>query len=48
MQEVNDSKVTKLYLYANPANLQKYVGKQLDGYEREIKRPEVLRKIINS
>ena len=47
IKELTDSKVTKLYLYNNPANLQKYVGKQLDGYERDIKRPEVIKQIIN-
>ena len=47
IKELTDSKVTKLYFYNNPANLQKYVGKQLDGYERDIKRPEVIKQIIN-
>lgn len=48
IKELNDSKISKLYLYSNPANLQKYVGKQLDGYEREIKRAEVIKEIIKS
>ena len=48
IKELTDSKVAKLYLYNNPANLQKYVGKKLDGYERDIKRPEVIKEIINS
>ena len=47
IKELTDSKVAKLYLYNNPANLQKYVGKELDGYERDIKRPEVIKQIIN-
>ncbi len=46
IKELTDSKVSKLYLYNQPANLQKYVGKPLDGYEREIKRPEVIKQII--
>ncbi len=46
IKELNDSKIRQLYLYVNPANLQKYVGKQLDGYEREIKRAEVVKKIM--
>ncbi len=46
IKELNDSKISKLYLYNQPANLQKYVGKPLDGYEREIKRPEVIKEII--
>jgi len=48
IKELNDSKVSKLYLYNGPANLQKYVGKPLDGYEREIKRPEVIKEIIKT
>lgn len=48
IKELDDSKITKLYLYIQPANLQKYIGKQLDGYEREIKRPEIVKKIIKS
>lgn len=48
IKELNDSKISKLYLYNQPANLQKYVGKPLDGYEREIKRPEVIKEIIQS
>ncbi len=47
IKELTDSKVAKLYLYNNPANLQKYVGKELDGYERDIKRTEVIKQIIN-
>lgn len=48
IKELDDSKITKLYLYNQPANLQKYVGKPLDGYEREIKRPEVIKEIIQT
>lgn len=48
IKELDDSKIAKLYLYIQPANLQKYIGKQLEGYEREIKRPEVVKKIIKS
>ena len=47
IKELNDSKISKLYLYNQPANLQKYVGKPLDGYEREIKRPEVIKEIMS-
>ena len=48
IKELNDSKISKLYLYNQPANLQKYVGKPLDGYEREIKRPEVIKEIMSA
>lgn len=47
IKELNDTKVAKLYLYNQPANLQKYVGKTLDGYEREIRRAEVVKEIIS-
>ncbi len=46
IKELTDTKVSKLYLYNGPANLQKYVGKQLDGYERDITRAEVIKQII--
>ena len=46
IKELDDSKIAKLYLYNQPANLQKYVGKQLDGYEMEIKRTEVIKHLI--
>lgn len=48
IKELNDSKISKLYLYNQPANLQKYIGKQLDVYEMEIRRPEVIKEIIKS
>ena len=46
IKEIDDSKVRKLELYTKPGNLQKYLGKELDGYEREIKRAEVVKQII--
>lgn len=48
IKELDDSKISKLYLYIQPANLQKYAGKQLDGYERELKRPEIIKDIIKN
>lgn len=47
IKELNDLKVKKLILYTKPANLQKRIGKNLDSYERDIKRAEVIREIIN-
>ncbi len=47
IKELNDLKVNELILYNKPANLQKRVGKNLDSYERDIKRAEVIREIIN-
>ena len=36
LNEINDSQVKKLEIYTKTGNLQKYLGKTLDGYEREI------------
>jgi len=47
ISELNDTKVSKLYLYIQPANLQIYTKEQLDGYERDIKRAEIIKQIIN-
>jgi len=47
IKELNDAKVKQLELYTKPANLQKYVGKLLNTYDRDIKRGEVIKKIIN-
>ena len=46
LNEIDDGKVRKLELYTKPGNLQKYVGKALDGYERELKRAEIIKQII--
>ena len=47
IQELNDEKVSKIYFYINPANLQKRVGKNLDIYDQALKRAEVIKEIIN-
>lgn len=46
LQELTDLKVQKLYLYTKPANLQKYLGSQYEAIERDIKRAEVIRQIL--
>ena len=46
IKELDDSKIKKLELYTKSGNLQKYFGKTLEGYEREIKRAEVIKKIM--
>jgi len=46
IKELDDHKVSELNLYTKPGNLQKYLGKQLDGYERDIKRAEVIKQIL--
>lgn len=48
IKELDDTKVSKLNLYTKPGNLQKYIGKQLDGYERDIKRTEIIKEILAS
>ncbi len=47
IKELNDLKVKKLEVYTRPANLQKYVGQTLEAYDRDIKRAEVVKEIIN-
>ena len=47
IKELNDLKVNELILYTKPANLQKRIGKNLDSYERDVKRAEVIKEIIN-
>ena len=47
LQELTDLKVQKLYLYTKPANLQKYFGSQYEAIERDIKRAEVIRQILD-
>lgn len=47
LKELTDLKVMKMNLYSKPANLQKYTGETYDKLERDIKRAEVLKQIIN-
>ena len=47
IQEIDDEMVAKIYFYSKPANLQKYFGQNLDGYDRDIKRAEMIKQIIN-
>ena len=46
LPELTDSKIQKMYLYSKPANMQKYLGKQYEAFERDIKRAEVIKNII--
>lgn len=48
LKDMTDLKVKKLYLYTKPASLQKYVGEQYEALERDIKRAEVIKEIIDS
>lgn len=47
INELDDTKVKKLFLYTKPANLQKYYGNIMDTNERDSKRTDIIRKIIN-
>lgn len=47
LRELTDLKVQKLYLYTKPANLQKYLGERYEKIERDAKRAEVIKQIIN-
>ena len=47
IKEINDSQIAKIYFYINPANLQKYFGQNLEAYDRDIKRAEMIKQIIN-
>ena len=48
IKEITDSKVLQIYLYSKPANLQKKIGQNLDAFDRDVKRAEVIKEIINS
>ena len=47
LKELKDETVSKIYFYINPANLQKYFGQNMDSYDRDVKRAEVIKQIIN-
>jgi len=47
IKELTDLKVNKLETYTKPANLQKYLGQTLDAFDRDVKRAEVIKQIIN-
>ena len=47
IKELKDEEVAKMYFYINPANLQKFFGQNLEGYDRDIKRAEVIKNILN-
>ena len=47
IKELNDLKVNKLALYTKPANLQKYIGKNIEQYERDVERATVIKSIIS-
>ncbi len=46
IKEMNDFKVKKLEIYTKPANLQKFLGQTLDAYDRDVKRAEIIKRIV--
>ena len=46
LTQIKDSQIKKMELYTKPGNLQKYVGKKLNSYERDFKRAEVIQAIM--
>ncbi len=47
IKELDDAKVRKLELYTQVGNLQKLIGDELNAYDRDIKRCEVIKNLIN-
>ena len=48
IKQITQANLNKLEIYTKPANLQKLAGQTLEGYERDIKRAEIIKNIINS
>ncbi|MCI9063421.1 MAG: ATP--guanido phosphotransferase [Clostridia bacterium] len=48
IKEITDSKILQIYLYSKPANLQKKLGQNLDTFDRDIKRAEIIKEIIKT
>ena len=48
IKELDDRKVSKLETYTKPGNLQKYLAKELDAYDRDIERSKVVKQILNN
>lgn len=46
INELNDVQVNKLQLYTRPGNLQKFFGEQFAGSLRDVKRSEIIKKVI--
>ena len=46
IKEITDYKVKQLETFTKPASMQKYLGQVLDDYDRDIKRVEVIQRIV--
>lgn len=47
LREVTDLQIQSLYLYTKPANMQKKLGETLGKIEQDMKRAEIIKKILN-
>ena len=47
INEITEFKLNKLELFVKPANLQKHYGQIMNSYERDIKRAELIKQIVN-
>ncbi len=47
IKEIKESTLNKIEVYTKPANLQKQIGQVFGGYERDVKRAEIIKQIIN-
>lgn len=47
IKELTDKKILEMYLYIKPANLQKYFATNMEPDLRDIKRAEIIKKILN-
>ena len=47
IKEITEAKLNKLEIYTKPANLQKQLGQVFTGYERDIKRAEIIKNIVS-
>lgn len=48
IKELDDLKVNKLNIYTKAANLQKYIGKKLDDYDRDVQRAVIIKQIVKN
>ena len=47
LPDMTDKKIKEFYLYTKPANVQKYKQEQYEIIERDIKRAEIIKQILN-
>lgn len=47
INEINDTKVSKMMVYTKSANLQKYLGQELNVYDQETERAKLIKQILS-